>query len=317
MRLIGLASAIKRNWNNKSKWRGVFNYKVAGSYHLLRHGNDGIHILDKDWDNLIILDACRFDLFSEVIPEFDISGELQKVDSQGGDSAEFLKHNFGDEHHDIAYVTANPHVKRVLEDPFHAVDNVWLDGWDDELHTVTAETMRDRAVRAAERFPNKRLIAHFMQPHSPFVGESKLTVESYNRARKQAVGETGSDEYTPDIWEQLRSGEVTEQEVYEAYRSNLVYALHEVETLLPKLSGKTVITSDHGNVFGAKAKPFPTTVYGHTKRLRIPGLIEVPWFTCSDYDQRKEITAEQPVSDSAEPDSPTVSERLQHLGYKE
>jgi hypothetical protein len=52
----------------------------------------------------------------------------------------------------------------------HETINVWLDeGWDDETGTVRAETMTEAALEAAEQFPHKRIIVHYMQPHYPFV----------------------------------------------------------------------------------------------------------------------------------------------------
>ncbi|WP_152419375.1 hypothetical protein [Halobiforma nitratireducens] len=74
------------------------------------HGT-GVDVMDKDWDNLILLDACRHDVFKEVN---DISGDLQSVVSKGSTSYEFMKENFsGKELHDTVYVTGNGNTEKI------------------------------------------------------------------------------------------------------------------------------------------------------------------------------------------------------------
>ena len=80
--------------------------------------------MDADWDVLLILDACRFDLFSDVI---DIPGDLRRVHSLGSSTEEFLRANFANETlHDTVYVTANPQERMHLpENVFHETVRVW------------------------------------------------------------------------------------------------------------------------------------------------------------------------------------------------
>ena len=68
----------------------------------------GIDVMKEDWDNLIILDACRYDYFKE--KQKNIRGELESVVSRGAHSSEFIEKNFlGRKLHDTIYVTANPY----------------------------------------------------------------------------------------------------------------------------------------------------------------------------------------------------------------
>lgn len=53
-------------------------------------------IMEKDWDNLIILDACRHDLYEEMKRE-----KIDKRVTLGSTSKEFIEKNFGDSHDDI------------------------------------------------------------------------------------------------------------------------------------------------------------------------------------------------------------------------
>jgi hypothetical protein len=71
----------------------------------LKHGS-GIKVMDEDWDNLIILDACRYDIFKNH-SKF-INQNIEKKVSQGSWTLEFIKSNFvGKSFHDTVYVTSN------------------------------------------------------------------------------------------------------------------------------------------------------------------------------------------------------------------
>jgi hypothetical protein len=101
------------------------------------------------------------------------------------------------------------------------------------------------------------------------------------------------------------------------YRENLELALPHVEATLAELKGKSVVTSDHGNVLGELAWPYPVPIYGHPIGVHAISLIKVPWLVVNK-SQRKRITAaskDQTTGD--EVDTDTVSERLADLGYRE
>ena len=74
--------------------------------------DDGIDVMSKDWDRLIVLDACRFDVFDELAS--DIPGELEKVESRASATTQFLRANFSNSVlHDTVYVTSNPQLYRI------------------------------------------------------------------------------------------------------------------------------------------------------------------------------------------------------------
>jgi hypothetical protein len=312
-----LIDTLRRNWNNVHWWNTIFNREVAGRYYTLFTGNDGIHVMEEDWDNLLILDACRYDLFNEVIDDrdFGIPGELERKTSMGSGTPEFLKENFrGERFYDTVYVTSNPFSKKILQDPFHYTDHVWIEGWDESEQTVLPETVCDRTLAAQEAYPNKRLIGHFMQPHHPFIGRTRLEHDpglEWVRAR-------ATDGDVPDVqfvWERLARGLVSSAEVWRAYRDNLIRVLEPLAGLVDDLEGKTVITSDHGNGFGERAKPFPTRVYGHDERIRIPPLVDVPWYVV-EHEERKRTTHEAPSRNVSDVESgEEIEQKLEHLGY--
>lgn len=269
-------------------------------------------VLDEEWDDLLILDGCRLDTFRECNA---IEGDLQSRISHGSQSWEFLRENFaGERAHDTVYVTANPFASRLDGDAFHAVVDL-LDEWDDRLQTVPPETVAEAALDAHRRYPDKRLIVHFMQPHYPFIGDRgrALDVRGYRPNQDESFD-------APSVWRILRHDRydhetVTREAVIEAYRENLELALPHVERLVDELSGRSVVTADHGNLLGERLSPIPVREYGHPRGLYSPALVRVPWLVVDD-DRRRTVASDPPVERSST-DEEVVSRRLSALGYRE
>jgi hypothetical protein len=270
----------------------------------LRHG-EGTRVMEEDWDTLVILDACRYDMFEARAP---FNGELESRISLGSTSEEFLRQNFEDgEFHDTVYVNANVYFPKVGLDQdgtFHAVIDL-LDEWDEELKIAHPETVTEAAKEAHERYPNKRVIVHYMQPHIPFIGERgrDLTERAENR----------------NAWVPFRNGErpISIQELWEGYNENLNLAFDYVDGLLQEVDGKTVLSADHGNMVGERQGPIPTKrMFGHPWGVYTPELVKVPWFVIDG--KRREIIEEPPVSDTDENPyaDDLIEQRLQTLGYK-
>lgn len=263
-------------------------------------GNPGVDVMAADWDTLIVLDACRYDLFEAVNW---IDGDLAAVRSKAGFTTDFLERNFGDsDFPDTVYVSANPMLVKI-DAQFHDRIRLWEDSWSTEIDVVPPDAVAGRAVEAFERYPDKRLIVHFMQPHHPFIGE----------LGRSLVAETEIEHYENGIvfWNQLRAVDAaTRERFWAAYRENLELALPHVERLVDGVDGKTVVTSDHGNEFGRFG------VYGHM-RGATDGLRRVPWLEI-DGSSRREI---EPGSATEGPrrevtrDSDVAFNRLRQLGY--
>ena len=247
----------------------------------------------RDWDNLIILDACRYDLFAEINT---IEGDLEQTYSSASNTREFFQRELTSSYPDTIYLTANPNLRPEYERLFYRVVRLWEDEWDEDLKTVTPDRVTERALESAREFPDKRLVVHFVQPHRPFIGET---------------GRELSEQYDQQtLWQQLNDGsiEIGDEVLWKAYDENLRLALPHVERLSDELEGKTVVTADHGNAFGEFG------LYGHPARCHIPPLITVPWLTIP-FNSRKTIVPGEIDSVTAEIDSRTVSERLADLGY--
>lgn len=270
----------------------------------------GIDIFERDWDNLFLLDACRYDVFKEI---YSLPGRLEACQSKASATVGFLEANFSNRDlTDTVYVTANPQLFR-FRDKFnfnlHKVINVWEeDGWDDEVGTVFPETMTEYASKAAEKYPNKRLLVHYIQPHYPFI-------ESGTEFDKGHL--ENDDLEDPNFWYDFMYGRnnTSKDKLWKAYVDNLRYALPHVETLLNAISGKTIITSDHGNMFGERSFPLPVREWGHPHGIYTEELVKVPWLVIES-ESRREITSEESKESQDDIDA-DVTSRLRELGYAE
>ncbi|WP_394740202.1 hypothetical protein [Natronococcus roseus] len=285
------------------RWARRANHAIHDRYSR----EEATRVMDEDWDSLVILDGCRYDAFQV---RCEIDGRLESRRSLGSHSEEFLQQNFPETYHDTIYVTTNPFAPSIVDDDtFHAMVPL-LEEWDADYETVHPETVTRRASEIAEAYPDKRLIVHYMQPHYPFIGDigDRLDHRGHNSRMDDPAFET------PSIWKRLRNGEDIDLElVRAAYTENLDIVLEYVEELLEALSGRTVITADHGNLIGDRMSPIPVRGYGHERGLRSPELVEVPWLIVDD-GARPEIRAEEPERRDRIEDS-VVEERLESFGY--
>jgi hypothetical protein len=304
-----LRRGLTRGLENPAYFARECNRQYYRRFGRREHNPDGVDVMAADWDVLVILDACRYDVFAA---RHDLPGKLERRQSRGSHTSEFLEANFSDgEYTDTVYLSASPQLYRKrdrLDASFHAVSHVWREsGWDDEYGTVLPETMTDRAVEAAERYPNKRLIVHYLQPHYPFIGASDINTRSFG----------GNDEEL-DIWNKLMRGElgVSADRVWKAYEQNLDRALDALEPLLAGVEGRFVVTSDHGNLFGSRVGPVPIREWGHPPGVYARELVEVPWLVYERGQRRRIVTGQgQPEQGVDEIEAETVESRLQNLGY--
>lgn len=121
-----------------------------------------------------------------------------------------------------------------------------LDEWDPELEIAHPKTVTETSLRTHADYPNKRVIVHYMQPHIPFIGEYGQKIQEQIEHRS--------------VWKPLRKSNspVTVDEVWRAYDENLDMVFDYVDQLLTNVSGKVVISADHGNMVGERHGPVPT-----------------------------------------------------------
>ncbi len=275
--IIYALNEMKRNWKNKEWWKDRFAYHVAGRIYRIKNKNNGVYIMDEDWDNLIILDACRYDVFCDVYGK-----SVDYRISRGSNTPEFLQKNFvGRKFFDTIYITANPFVDKFCKKSFYKIISVWKNGWDDDLGTVHPKTVVEYSLDVIDKFSDKRLIIHFLQPHAPYIAKSNFI----NLAPPK--WDDGFERYYRNPWILVRTGKLDVGMLRLPYKENLKLVLKYALGLAKKLKGKTVITADHGEAFGERIFPFPIRIYEHPGGIHIPALVKVPWLVIKKGDRRK------------------------------
>lgn len=277
--------------------------------------NYGTPIWEREWDVLLVFDACRVDLMSEVARsgDYDVlksfDPDADTMDSVASRSPEWIAKTFDPERWDdilleTAYVTANPH-SRDVPDPsaLAKLDEVWKYGWDTEWGVVPPETMTDRTISVAREHDGP-VIAHYMQPHLPF----RSLVDEHPEWFKFEVGlDNPAEAPFKTLWRRLRDGEVGEELIWDAYVDNLQWVMDEVNTLKSNLDGTCVITADHANAMGE------WWCYGHQTTAPLKAMKRVPWVTFEAIDEgiyEPRVTVEDDHVDDEK-----VQKRLRDLGY--
>lgn len=270
----------------------------------------GTVVFDRDWDVLVVLDGCRPETLEAVARDVDYIDRVERLTSVGSCSSEWLENTFEKPAYSTAVartamVTGNTWTSRYLDETaFLALDEVWKYAWDDDLGTVPAAAVTERAVAVDRTHGHDRLVVHYMQPHHPFVPDPL--------AGDSGIARTGAHSSDSNPWVLLRRGAVSVERVRRAYRANLEYVLRSVERLRANVTGKVVITADHANLFGEWG------LYGHPMHTPVPELITVPWVETTGtgegtLDPTLEPPEQLPVSRVYGETSGT--DRLHDLGY--
>jgi hypothetical protein len=313
---------ISKNWDDRWWWRSRFQNHVIGRIQRKIY-DGGIDVIEQDWDLLIIIDACRADLFEETVLGDGAFDEYSRVNTKASATMEWMEMNFADgEWGDTVYVSANPWITQKASDSFHHIENLWISDYGVEEETLkesttlkqagvgTSETVNatettDRALEVAHEYPDKRIIVHYLQPHAPYIGNADGS-------------EKPQDEIKADLhpgkphWE----GKIDAERCWDEYRENLKYVMNHVWRFLDHVQGKAVVSSDHGEMFGEWMTPFPMRGYDHPMGLRTPELIEVPWAVLNR--KRRDIINhgidEYEMSDE---ERTQIKRNLRDLGYEE
>jgi hypothetical protein len=132
------------------------------------------HVFERDWDVLVVLDACRYDAFCEVAPQYDwLPDEPGSIRSMGSMSEEWMQASFtsewADEMAQTGHVTWNAYSNFNLDEADWAfLDEVWKDVWDDDRGLLPPDPITDRAIARWRDDAPDRLLVHYMRPHAPY-----------------------------------------------------------------------------------------------------------------------------------------------------
>lgn len=299
--------------------RGLHNgfyFSVTSRYPL------GTNVFEREWDMLVVLDACRVDAMREVAPEYDYIDDVDSIWSVGSSSHEWLCKTFTREYieevNNTVYLSSNPNTPPTFEEgkrpgQTYSIPLMWAD-WDvvdeDDFQllwqlpkadhevteiTVPPDHVTDHAIHAGREHDCERLVVHYFQPHRPYMANAYLEDR-----------ELTPDEVDP--WSALRTGRTSKAEIWEHYLDNLRLALDSLERLLENVDAERVaITADHGDLFGELG------AYGHPEGLFHRNLKRVPWVETTAVDERTSTPTVDPEGRQTGRD---VQKQLEKLGYR-
>lgn len=270
-------------------------------------------IADAKWDILIVLDACRFDVFKELYPSY-FEGNLSKRKSRGSHTTEWAVNTFTDKY-PFTYISSNPYIngKNVPIEKynfnwtstkhFKKVIDAWDTDWDSKYNTVLP---KDLVKIAKKHLSEKKLVLHFIQPHTPYINEDFIKNSKYSShtGAEEAVGRKNPKIKIPSfikpalrpLWKKFPmtlqikvqylfgfgklnilkkaycNGDLLEMRNH--YKKSLEITLKEIANFIKEVpkDKKIVITADHGECFGEDS------LISHPPFSKNPILRNVPWF---------------------------------------
>lgn len=255
-------------------------------------------VWERDWDVLVIMDACRVDALRLVVDKDDRLPDgkrVKSVVSPASTSAEFMRSQFTrgpvDEKASAALICSNPHTAKcegVSSGQWKRVEEVWRYYSDvGKINATPPRPVTDMAITVGRETNQSRMIVWYMQPHFP--------ARTFNK-----VG----------MFKKLRDGEFNYSRVWEAYLDNVQWVINDIALLLQNLDAETVaVTADHGESFGEYG------VYGHAPNIPTPQLKLVPWLTLTAEDTDTH-NPEYGRNHSSRDREVAVNEQLSSLGYK-
>lgn len=322
----GWIADFSEEWRNGNRYMATmgavqdlyngFFFSLSSRYPL------GTNVLDRDWDLLVVLDACRVDAMRQVASEYEFIDVVDDIWSVGSASHEWISKTYTSEHldtiRDTMLISTNPWLPRTFKKGNYppgeySVPLMWADWdvveWDDfgEAWHINnkykwfdavppPDFVTDHVIKAGREYDFDRTIVHYMQPHIPHIAAS------YAEDRPPTEAEANP-------WEAIRSGRATRAEIWNQYLENLRLVLDSVGTLLENFDAETaVITADHGDLFGEFG------AYGHPAGFFHPNLKKVPWVVTAASDHE---TVSPTVTLDSEESPGRIEDQLQALGYTE
>lgn len=247
-----------------------------------------------DWDVLIILDACRYDVLADIAEGAAIERAVSPATATPQFLEAALERGVFDE---TTYVSANPQTdgRRPGNDITHV--QLYDDGWDEVLSTVPPSEVY-RAVRE-QLGAGSRVVAHTLQPHYPHictVGDGPGPVPGGLHPAIHDIDER-------HLQSVLANGAVGLGLARRSYRASVRFAWDRAFEFAGDLVADdytVAITADHGEVFGDWG------FVEHPIDIPIAALTNVPWVV---------VAPHQGTTDTGPARS--VEDRLADLGYRQ
>ncbi|MFC7229668.1 LTA synthase family protein [Salinirubellus salinus] len=282
------------------------NFYDIGLSALGRRISYGRNIYDEEWDVLIILDACRYDLFEEFAPRHDVYERFESVVpiySCASATPEWLVKTFDRGPDELVsgtfYISSTGFVTEIDATRLYGIEEVWSYAVDPEYGVTRPGAVTNAAIKSYRETDADRYVIHYVQPHAPFL---------HCPGKYDSVG-NGGEGGTQNVWRGLQEGRYERDEIWQDYGQNLLGVLDEVETVIRNVEGTVVVTSDHGNAMGE------WFVYGHPKHNPVPAVKRVPW-VLAEGAGRDDFEVREPEHVATGLGEQDLGEHLRALGYR-
>ena len=267
---------------------------------------------DTDWDLLVVMDACRYDVLREVAETVAVDRAVSPATA----TYEFLTRGAESGAFDgVTYVSGSPQTEKPELDLSVLCEGTELvslasECWDPALSTVDPTCVLEVAeerLRAGER-----VITHIKQPHYPHITGNADTLRPVPGGLHPALfDEEFGDE--PGSQRVLSTGAVRLDRAEQSYRACARFAWDLVRSLAERLSAegyRVAVTADHGEAFGEWG------FVEHPVDVPIDTLREVPWVVFDPLPDG-ERGAGGEAEGEREGEREDLKERLQALGYRD
>jgi len=229
---------------------------------------DQDNVMEEDWNIMILVDACRYDIFSKAISNSTLKGELHRVKSLCRNTPEWYERYFSHIQPDKILVTSSPMPYKFGKE----YRNFFRDypSWKYEDWLLPKSAFRD-FKKAFISYPNKRFIVHIIPPHLPYFGINGIKFQHNVLKIDKSDGD-------PSIYNAVNKygQENGWNDIIKYYEENVNYAIMAIEQSIDIFKGKVCITSDHGELIGEN------NFYGHNVDDTLK--IDVPYFVLGGND---------------------------------
>jgi hypothetical protein len=306
----------------------------------------GANVFERDWDVLVVLDACRVDSLREFTPTFPWLDSIGSLRSVGSMSAEWMLKTFTEAYLDeiarTALVSRNVWSQRVLVDRLHEHDNDpanrnydmirrgypnWspvaadalehyervepVANQDQRLHPESSsipQIVTDRAISVGRNVDFDRLVVWYRMPHLNFFADAvDWSPDDSLDALMSGLEPTRSLRPEEKSAAPVKEGDVSRETMRELYLGNLHLVLSYVDILLENIEAEdVVISADHGEGLGE-------TVWKHPYACPFAPVKTVPWAKTTATDERTYTSQYDELEETPLPDE--RKEMLKNMGY--
>jgi hypothetical protein len=170
--------------------------------------------IEQDEFAIVVLDACRYDMFLEAYDQY-VSGDPSPAWSAAGWTGKYVERTWRGQY-DLTYLGAATHVSdhsfelRNREyrpsEHINRIVKLWNTDWNPVYGTVHPEEVTNAALAEASRDVPTRVVVHYMQPHAPYIGDTKILPwgidqrdlsKSIDELARESAEKAGSGEKRP------------------------------------------------------------------------------------------------------------------------